>query len=51
MKNTLAKLLPLLALAIATPSFATDRYSNHNYSLGQIAESPAENFKEKISTI
>lgn len=47
MKNVLAKLLPLLTLIIAAPSFAAGNYSNHNYSLGQIAESPAENFKEQ----
>jgi periplasmic protein CpxP/Spy len=37
MLNKLAKLLPLLALAIATPSFAAGNYSSHNHAHGQIA--------------
>jgi Spy/CpxP family protein refolding chaperone len=37
MLNKVAKLLPLLALVIATPSFAAGNYSSHNHSHGQIA--------------
>ncbi len=37
MLNKLAKLLPLLALAIATPSFAAGNYHSHNQAHGQIA--------------
>ncbi len=37
MLNKVAKLLPLLALVLATPSFAAGNYSIHNHSHGQIA--------------
>jgi periplasmic protein CpxP/Spy len=37
MLNKVAKLLPLLALVIATPSFAAGNYSSHNHAHGQIA--------------
>jgi Spy/CpxP family protein refolding chaperone len=37
MLDRLATLLPLLAMMIATPSFAAGNYSNHNHSHRQIA--------------
>jgi periplasmic protein CpxP/Spy len=37
MLNKVAKLLPLLALMIAAPSFAAGNYSSHSHSRGQIA--------------
>ena len=37
MLNKVAKLLPLLALMIAAPSFAAGNYSSHNHARGQIA--------------
>jgi periplasmic protein CpxP/Spy len=37
MLNKLAKLLPLLALVTAIPSFAAGNYSSHNHTHGQIA--------------
>jgi periplasmic protein CpxP/Spy len=37
MKNQLIKLLPLLAIAIATPVFAANNYLSHNPISGQIA--------------
>jgi periplasmic protein CpxP/Spy len=39
MLNKLAKLIPLFALVIATPSFAAANYSSHNHTHGQIAAS------------
>lgn len=37
MKNQFVKLLPLLAIAIATPAFAANNYLSHNPISGQIA--------------
>ena len=37
MLNKVAKLLPILALVVAAPSFAAGNYSSHNHAHGQIA--------------
>lgn len=49
MLNKLAKLLPLLALAIATPSFAAGNYPSYNHTRGQIAAGEIGRHMDKLN--